>query len=128
MQSEGVRAFTTHVQVLAQATVANSDSPLDDRTKLSKMSLVDQIRSQFISDLREPVRYLVMPQNSLTFDESMDVTSREKCNELLCGEPSWVCVVEEKAARESIGLQQLKERLNNIERLLLEKQEPPAQC
>lgn len=127
LQSEDVRAFATRVQVLAQATVADTSSPTDERSKLKKELLVDQMRSQFVNGLRDPVRRLVMSQNPQTFDEAVDAASREECNELLCGGPSRVCIVEQKDARESVELQQLKERLDNIERLLLEKREPPAQ-
>lgn len=103
-----VRAFATRVQVLGQATVADSDSRPDGRSKLGNELLMDQMRSQFISGLRDPVRRLVMLQNPLTFDEAVDVASREECNELLCGGASRVCVVEGKAPRENVEVQQLK--------------------
>lgn len=125
LPSEDVRSFATRVQILAQATVVSSDGSQDARSQIRQELLLEQMRSQFVAGLRDPVRRFVMSRDPKSFDEAVDFAAREESNESLSNGVAGVRLVSEGESRDKAELQELKERLGNIERMLTEQARPP---
>lgn len=126
LPSEDVRSFATRVQMLARATVMDSDGSEEARSLIRQELLVEQMRSQFVAGLRDPVRRFVMSRDPKSFDEAVDVAAKEEANESLSNGVAGIRVVRESEGTDQTEMQQLKERLTNIERMLMEQTQMPS--
>ncbi|KAG0417619.1 hypothetical protein HPB47_005469 [Ixodes persulcatus] len=126
LPSEDVRSFATRVQMLARATVMDSDGSEEARSLIRQELLVEQMRSQFVAGLRDPVRRFVMSRDPKSFDEAVDVAAKEEANESLSNGVAGIRVVRESEGTDQTEMQQLKERLSNIERMLMEQTQMPS--
>lgn len=126
LPSEDVRTFATRVQILAQATVMDSDGSPDAKSKMRQELLLEQVRSQFVAGLRDPVRRFVMSRDPKSFDDAVDFAAREEANESLSNGIAGIRLVSEGDGKEKTELQELKERLSNIEKMLMEQTRLPS--
>lgn len=125
--SEDIRSFATRIQMLAQATVSDEADNTAERKKIRQELLREQMKSQFVQGLRDPVRRFVMSRNPQTFDAAVDCAAQEESNESLCSSLSGIRLVDEHQRQSGSDVDELKRRLENIETLLSRREQPRQQ-
>ncbi|KAH8009509.1 hypothetical protein HPB51_018155 [Rhipicephalus microplus] len=80
---EEARSFANRVRLLGTATLANSSGEEPAKTQLRCEILAEQMLSQFLTGLRDPVRRFVLSRDPKSFDEAIDVAAKEERNEKL---------------------------------------------
>lgn len=119
---EDVRAFATRVQILGRATLDHGSSVLNDTTGVVNQLLKEQMRSQFVNGLREPVRRFVLSRSPKDFNEAVDVAAQEEANETLSSGVARIHIVG-GADDKNQEIVELKERLATLEKLLIAKEQ-----
>ncbi|CAN7948443.1 unnamed protein product, partial [Ixodes hexagonus] len=120
---EDVRGFASRIQTLGYDTLSKDDASSAERTKYAKEILMEQLKLQFVSNLRDPVRRFVLSKNPSTFEAAVEAAVQEERNESLSSREKRVCVVaaDEKPVDREIA--RLTERLDKLEGLLSQRAE-----
>lgn len=113
---EDARSFANRVRLLGTATLAGSSGEESAKAQLRREILAEQMLSQFLTGLRDPVRRFVLSRDPKTFDEAIDVAAREELNEKL----SRSHALPVRHVEESADAHELRSRLDRLERLLEE--------
>lgn len=119
---EDVRTFATRIQALGSDTLrrqweGSTAAKDEQRAKIAREMMREQLCSQFVQGLRDPVRRLVLSHRPKDFEEAVEIASEEEANENLVNQVQQVRLVE------TDELTQLKERLAGLEKLLTQKEE-----
>ncbi|KAG0428026.1 hypothetical protein HPB47_024971 [Ixodes persulcatus] len=114
---EEVRAFASRLQALGYDTLSMDDAGGAERAKYAKEFLHEQMRSQFVSSLRDPVRRYVLSKNPATFEAAVEAAVHEERNESLTVREERVRVVAAEVQPENREIAQLTERLDRLEHL-----------
>lgn len=115
---EGVRAFASRLQALGYDTLSKDDAGGAERARYAREFLHEQMRSQFVSSLRDPVRRYVLSKNPATFEAAVEAAVHEERNESLTAREERVRVVAAEVQPENKEISQLIERLDRLEHLL----------
>lgn len=120
---EDVQTYATRIQSLGVDTLragGESAEPPSDRAKIARELMREQLCSQFVSGLRNPVRRFVLSRRPQNFEEAVEVATQEELNENLTRTAHPVRLVSH-----SDDMKELRERLANLERLLEQREERP---
>lgn len=125
-QGEDVRTFATRIQALGSDTLRRKreGEPAatdEQRAKIAREIMREQLCSQFVQGLCDPVRRLVLSHRPKDFEEAVEIASQEEANENLVSRVQDVRIVE------TDELTQLKERLTGLEKLLTQREERQQQ-
>lgn len=120
---EDVRSYATRVQMLAYATLSDSRED-DEKYALRKELMQEQMCSQFVNGLRDPVRRFVLSRSPKEFGVAVEVAAQEEANEALSSAVARVRVVEDQVTCDGNEIESLRARLTELERLLVEKESP----
>ncbi|KAH8022795.1 hypothetical protein HPB51_005160 [Rhipicephalus microplus] len=113
---EEARSFSNRVRLLGTATLANSSGEEPAKTQLRREILAEQVLSQFLTGLRDPVRRFVLSRDPKSFDEAIDVAAKEERNEKLSQSSS----VPVRHVDENANAHEMRSRLDRLEKLLEE--------
>ncbi|KAL1444081.1 hypothetical protein MTO96_045686 [Rhipicephalus appendiculatus] len=113
---EEARSFANRVRLLGTATLAGSSGEDSAKAQLRREILAEQMLSQFLTGLRDPVRRFVLSRDPKTFDEAIDVAAREELNEKLSRNHA----VPVRHVEQNADAQELRSRLDRLEKLLEE--------
>lgn len=118
---EDARAFASRLRFLGNDTLAREPGPDSAKQKHAKELLLEQMRCQFVTGLRDPVRRFVLSKAPTTFEGAIEAAVDEECNELLVGTEEKVrLVTEPQSGGVDASVAQLAERLDRLEALLAE--------
>ncbi|KAL1446912.1 hypothetical protein MTO96_044452 [Rhipicephalus appendiculatus] len=110
------RSFANRVRLLGTATLAGYTGEDSAKAQLRREILAEQMLSQFLTGLRDPVRRFVLSRDPKTFDEAIDVAAREELNEKLSRNHT----VPVRHIEQNADAQELRSRLDRLEKLLEE--------
>ncbi|KAH7932458.1 hypothetical protein HPB51_029278 [Rhipicephalus microplus] len=113
---EEARSFANHVLLLGTATLANSCGEEPAKTQRRHEILAEQMMSQFLTGLRDPVRRFLLSRDPKSFDEAIDVAAKEERNENLSQSSS----VPIRHVDENANAHEMRSRLDRMEKLLEE--------
>ncbi|XP_064465241.1 uncharacterized protein LOC135376668 [Ornithodoros turicata] len=118
--NEDVRKFASRIQSLAYDTLRPSgDSKNAERERYAREILEDELRTQFVAGLRDPVRRFVLSKKPAEFDDAVQAAADEEENEIVSGASEPVRVLEHHEENAgSHALVWLTERLSRLESLL----------
>lgn len=130
MIEEDVRSYASRLQRLGRDALRREEEGDPQKQKYAEEMLREEMRSQFVAGLRDPVRRFVLSRKPDTFDEAVATALDEERNEALTGTTERVRVV--KTLEPSADVALLSERLDRLERLLSQRVEqdlrpPPRQ-
>ncbi|KAH8009211.1 hypothetical protein HPB51_012709 [Rhipicephalus microplus] len=77
---EEARSFGNRVRLLGTGPTANSSGEEPAKAQLRREILAEQMLSQFLTGLRDPVRRFVLSRGLKSFDEAIDVAAKEERN------------------------------------------------
>ncbi|KAH8042461.1 hypothetical protein HPB51_023471 [Rhipicephalus microplus] len=110
---EEVRSFASHLRNLGTATLASSDSQDPVKASLRREILAEQLLSQFLLGLRDPVRRFVLSRDPKTFDEAIAIAVKEEQNEKV----SWSHTLPVGYAEENTDIHEMHSRLDRLEKM-----------
>ncbi|KAH8038121.1 hypothetical protein HPB51_022355 [Rhipicephalus microplus] len=113
---EEARSFANRIRLLGTATLANCSGEEPAKTQLCRETLAEQMLSQVLTGLRDPVHRFVLSRNPKSFDKAIDVAAKEECNEKLSQSSS----VPVRHADENTNAHEMRSRLDRLEKLLEE--------
>ncbi|KAL1478874.1 hypothetical protein MTO96_052308 [Rhipicephalus appendiculatus] len=113
---EEARSFANRVRLLGTATLAGSSGEESAKAQLRREILAEQMLSQFLTGLRDPVRRFVLSRDPKTFDEAINAAAREELNEKL----SRSHTVAVRPVEDTADAHELRSRLDHLEKLLEE--------
>ncbi|KAH7968473.1 hypothetical protein HPB52_008551 [Rhipicephalus sanguineus] len=86
------------------------------KAQLRREILAEQMQSQFLTGLTDPVRRFVLSRDPITFDEAIDVAAREELNEKLSRNHA----LPVRHIEENADALEMRSRLHRLEKLLEE--------
>lgn len=113
---EEARSFANRVRLLGSATLAGSSGEDSAKAQLRREILAEQMLSQFLTGLRDPVRRFVLSRDPSTFDEAIDVAAKEELNEKLSRNHA----LPVRHIEENADVLEMRNRLDRLEKLLEE--------
>lgn len=113
-RGEDVRSFATRVRKLGNDSLGKFEGErADEKKEVAKEVVKQQLRTQFLNGLRDPVRRFALSHSPKTFEEAVEVAVREERNERLVGGTQTVRKVDVEQERTD-----MLERLERLEVLL----------
>lgn len=112
---EDVRAFAGRLRVLGNATLGtNALEGAQEKREMRRQLLSEQMLSQFVGGLRDPIRRFTLSRDPETFDGAIEIAVKEERNErIVNGGTQPVRRVEEPNKAQD----EVRERLDRLERL-----------
>lgn len=112
---EDVRAFAGRLRVLGNATLGtNALEGAQEKREMRRQLLSEQMLSQFVGGLRDPIRRFTLSRDPETFDAAIEIAVKEERNErIVNGGTQPVRRVEEPNKAQD----EVRERLDRLERL-----------
>ncbi|KAH8027382.1 hypothetical protein HPB51_005008 [Rhipicephalus microplus] len=111
---EEVRSFASRHRILGTATLASSDSQDPVKASLRRELLAEQLLSQFLLGLRNPVRRFVLSRDPKTFDEAIAIAVKEEQNEKV----SWSHTLPVRYAEENTDIHEMHRHLDHLEKIV----------
>ncbi|KAH8022384.1 hypothetical protein HPB51_023671 [Rhipicephalus microplus] len=108
---EEVRSFASRLRMLGTATLANSDSQDPVKASLRREILAEQLLSQFLLGLRDPVRRFVLSRDPKTFDEAIAIAAKEEQQEKV----SWSHSLPVQYVEEDTDVHEMHSRFGHLE-------------
>ncbi|XP_064465334.1 uncharacterized protein LOC135376787 [Ornithodoros turicata] len=112
--NEDVRAFATRVRKLGNDALSAYGGETCGEQELAKELLKKQLRTQFLDGLRDPVRRFVLSHDPKTFEDAIDVATREERNDRLVNDQVAVRTVDVEDKEKA----DMRKRLQRLEELL----------
>lgn len=122
---EDVQTYATRLQSLGTDTLRADRGGVavpgtDDRAKIARELMREQLCSQFVQGLKDPIRRFVLSRRPERFEEAVEVATQEEANESLASRIQPVRMVGQPSE-----VDELRERLARLETLFLQREERP---
>ncbi|KAG0419507.1 hypothetical protein HPB47_004057 [Ixodes persulcatus] len=105
-------------EALGYDTLSKNDEGRAERAKYAKEFLYKQMRSQFVSSLRDPVCWYVLFKNPVMFEAAVEAAVHEEHNKSLTAREERMHIVAAEVQPENREIAQLTETLDRLEHLL----------
>ncbi|KAH8033902.1 hypothetical protein HPB51_017352 [Rhipicephalus microplus] len=111
---EEVRSFASRLRILGTATLASSDSQDPVKALLRREILDEQLLSQFLLGLRDPVCRFVLSRDPKLFDEAVAIAVKEEQNEKVSSSHS----LPTRHVEEDADVHEMHSHLDHLEKLV----------